>query len=436
MGDGIHFSLEARIFHSVCIALVVGIGVNIPIAAYMGIMPLVILLTIVVLTAILLYYFSRFQGMYSLVAGIFQVFVNIAVAANYYYNSGINGPTYTIAMLAFMVIVVTVPARQYYIWLPLNILVVVSLVTLEFMIPGWVTVTYSDARSRYIDMVASYVIIAGFAFLVTVFVKNAYNVQRSKLVNKSKDLEAANVTKNKLLSILGHDLKEPLASLQVYLELLSDAALDEDEKKMIQSQILLVTKNASAILSNVLAWSRGQMHSFQAEKQALSLLEVLKPVVDLAGGISREKNISFSIDIPATAIIQADRRMLELIIRNLLTNAVKFTPAGGAICLSAHFTETECVLCVRDNGVGIAPELQPDIFTLGVKSVAGTRNEKGAGLGLVLCHEFAQLQQGRLSFESKLNEGTSFFLSLPHTQVNPAQGKLVRPFEEAASDLL
>jgi signal transduction histidine kinase len=414
MGDEISFSLEARIFHSVCIALIVGVSVNIPIAFYMRIPELAGLLSLVVLVAALLYYLSRFRGLHQTVAVIFQVFVNLALIVNYYFNSGINGPTYTISMLAFMVIVATAPPRQYYVWLPLNIIMIVGLITAEYLLPGWIQVSYKDGESKYIDMVTSYLVLAGFAFLITVFTKNAYNYQRHRLIAQSRDLEAANAAKNKLLSILGHDLKQPLASLQAYLELLSDFDLEEKEKKEIQDQLLLVTKNASAMLSNLLAWSRGQMQNLHADIQPLRVLEALAPVTDLAGSISKDKSILLQIDIPEASIVKADRQMLELIVRNLLMNAIKFTPAGGSIWLSVQSTDEACIIRVKDNGVGISPEIQPYIFSLGIRSGIGTGHEKGTGLGLVLCQEFTQLQGGELRFESRVGEGTTFSLVLPN----------------------
>jgi signal transduction histidine kinase len=412
MGDAISFSLEARIFHSVCIALIVGVSINIPIAFYMRIPELAGLLSLVVLVAALLYYLSRFRGLHQTVAIIFQVFVNLALIVNYYFNSGINGPTYTISLLAFMVIVATAPPRQYYLWLPLNIIMIVGLITAEYLLPGWIQVSYKDGESKYIDMVTSYLVLAGFAFLITVFTKSAYNYQRHRLIAQSRDLEAANAAKNKLLSILGHDLKQPLASLQAYLELLSDFDLAEKEKKEIQDQLLLVTKNASAMLSNLLAWSRGQMQNLHADIQPLRVLEVLAPVTDLAGSIGKYKSISLQIDIPEAAIVKADRQMLELIVRNLLMNAIKFTPAGGSIRLSVQSTDETCIIRVKDNGVGISPEIQPYIFSLGIRPGIGTGHEKGTGLGLVLCQEFTQLQGGELSFESRAGEGTTFSLML------------------------
>ncbi|TDE10830.1 sensor histidine kinase [Dyadobacter psychrotolerans] len=413
VGSGSFFKLETRIFHAVCLALVVCISINIPVALYLQIPSLAVLLSAVVVSAGILYYLSRIKSMHQLSAGVFQVFVNVALVFNYYFNSGINGPTYTIFLLAFLVCVVTSPTKQYYLWLPLNILLVTGLLTVEFLFPETIKLTYPDSQGRYIDMVFSYLIIAGFAFMVTVYIIKAYNKQREELIIKTQDLETANVTKNKLLSVIGHDLKEPIASLQSYLEVLVDFELDEQEKQQIKSQLLAMTKNASMMLSNILLWTRGQMQHFNPDLHTLSVSEALESVISQVQRIADNKQIRFWIDIPAVITVKADRQMFELVVRNILMNAIKFTSSRGNIWLSANIENQQCVICIKDDGIGIPDQLQKDIFSLSVKSQQGTDLERGVGLGLMLCKEFTELQGGEITFKSRLAEGTTFRLSFP-----------------------
>ncbi|ANH82008.1 hypothetical protein A8C56_14440 [Niabella ginsenosidivorans] len=417
IGSSIFFTLEARIFHAVCIGLIACISVNIPIAVYLGIPRVPLLLSGVSVVAGVLYYLSRFKGLYPVSVALFQVFVNIALIANYYFNSGINGPTYTIFLLAFLVSVATSPTRQYYIWLPLNVLLITGLMTVELMQPGMIRLTYRNATSRYVDLATSYCIIAGFAFLITAYIRKAYNRQREELVAQSAALRAANNTRNRLLSILGHDLKEPLASLQGYLEMLADFDLEEEEKKEINSQLLVMTKNTSIMLSNILLWTRNQEQHFHANLQPLAVSDALRSVNDLARSISSRKQITFRSDLPEDAGVMADRQMLELIVRNLLMNAIKFTPKEGNICLSAQIDGTDCRIIVRDDGIGIPEALQPHIFSLESRPRFGTESEKGTGLGLMLCKEFTDIMGGQLTFTSDAAGGTTFVLTLPSVPV-------------------
>ncbi len=412
-GSKSSFTLETRIFHAVCLVLIVCISVNIPIAFYLRIPELPVLLGTVAGTAGVLYYFSRVRGYHQVSAGIFQVFVNIALALNYYYNSGINGPSYTIFLLAFLVSVATSPTRQYVLWLPLNILLLIGLLTIEFRYPGLIKFSYADDKGKYIDLVFSYVVIAGFAFLITAYIRRAYNRQREELIANSEALEAANVTKNKLLSIIGHDLKEPLASLQNYLEILVDFDLGEKEKRELESQLLAMTKNASIMLSNILHWTKGQMQSFNPDLRTLSVSETLGPVLYQAENIGKNKQIHLHTDIPESIYVKADQQMFELIVRNLLMNAIKFTPKGGNIWLKAYIENKNCVITVSDDGLGIPAELQKNIFLLGAKSQQGTELEGGVGLGLTLCKEFTEMQSATIDFSSTAGQGTTFRLVFP-----------------------
>lgn len=413
IGDENNFTLEERTFHAVCISLVISLAICIPVVIFLHIPQLAILLTVVVLMGFAMYYLSRFKKLYRVMAALFQILIYIALIGNYYYNSGAEGPTYAIFLLAFLVSVVTCPTKQYYIWLPVNVLLIIGLLTVEFMIPESIHSTYKNDISRYTDLAYSYIIIATFAFLITLFVRKTYNKQRAALEAQSEELRAANAIRNKLLSILSHDLKEPLNSLQGYLQVLTDFELDEDEKKEMEGQLLNMTKNTSLMLSNILLWANGQSHHFRADIKSLVLINALCPVWELTKSIGSSKKITMHLEVPADAMVLADPQMLELVVRNLLMNAIKFTPQGKNIWLSASEDMGRCIISIRDEGVGIPLELQKNIFSLGVKPGVGTELEKGTGLGLVLCKEFIELMNGSISFESTLNEGTTFYIALP-----------------------
>lgn len=419
VGDESVFALEERIFHAVCIALIISVAICIPASFLLHIPQLFVLLSIVAIAAGGIYYLSRFKGLHQAAAVVFQLFVNLALVANYYYNSGVNGPTYAIFLLAFLVTVATCPVKQYYVWLPLNVILIITMLTIEFMVPGIIVSTYKDNISRYTDLIYSYIIIAAFAFLVTAYIRKTYNRQREELLAQSEALRAANATRNKLLSILSHDLKEPLNSLQGYLQVLADFDFEEDEKKEMEKQLLIMTKNTSHMLSNILLWANDQTQRFQPDLKSLPLQNTLRPVVELASSISRSKKVTLHIDIPEHIMVSADQQMLELIVRNLLVNAIKFTPQGKNIWLSAQVDRDNCMVKVKDEGVGIPPELKQNIFSLGAKPGIGTDMEKGTGLGLVLCKEFAELMKGDITFESNVNEGALFTVTLPASKTKP-----------------
>lgn len=429
VGRKAELTLEARIFHAICLAVIFCLSLSVPINFFLDMDDLSFLLMGVVAVTGVLYYLSRVRGLHKLSSAIFQGFVLLALIGNYYLNSGIAGPSYAMFLLSFMVSVVTSPPRQYFIWLPLNVITLVSLITIEFYQRGSIAITYTDKTSQYVDLLFSYGALAAFALLIGGFVSKAYHKQREELMAQSAALEQAHHTKDKLLSILGHDLKEPLASLQGYLELLADFDLEEEERREMNQQLLTMTKNTSLMLSNILAWTRSHGHSFQVDRRSLLVQDSLQQVVELARSISTSKQVTLWVDIPEGASVEADPDMLALVVRNLLMNAIKFTPRGGNVWLSADAGEGHCNITVRDDGIGIPTALRKQLFSIESGSRRGTASEKGTGLGLMLCKEFTTLMEGKISFVSTKDGGSTFFLKLP-----PAQHQVLRPDTEAQAD--
>lgn len=412
VGDRTTFGLKTQIFHGVCVAIIIGIGVNLPLALMMEASQLAVVICAVTIGVMFLLYQSRVKRRFNLSVTLFHVLVNIGLCSAYYYSSGIYGVGYAVFLVAFFVSVLTAPKRQYYIWLPLNVLLLVALMTWEYLNPGAVPEKYPDNFSRYIDFMFSYLIGTGFIFFTLSFVWTAYKRQHNELRAQKADLEKANRTKNMLLSILGHDLKEPLASLEGYLEMLTELELDEDEKKQINTQLLAMTKNTSLLLTNLVTWTKSQTYSFLGRFEVLNVREALAPVIALAGSVGQKKQISVTVDVPAALGVRADKQMLSLIVRNLLMNAIKFTPKGGHILLQAKPNVGECIITITDNGIGIPPALQAGIFSMNNEARRGTESEKGAGIGLMLCKDFADILGGKLSFTTSTN-GTSFSLVVP-----------------------
>jgi two-component system sensor histidine kinase/response regulator len=214
------------------------------------------------------------------------------------------------------------------------------------------------------------------------------------------------------LSILAHDLKDPLASIQSFLELLSEYNIEEAERINIEKELLTRTQNASQMLANVLTWSKSQMDGVQPQIRTLNLAGTLGSTLQLSKSIAAEKGIETQFAIPENICVAADADMLQLVIRNLLMNAIKFTYPGGKIKLSTRLVDDKCTIMITDTGIGIPEEKKNTVFSLSDKTTYGTENEKGAGLGLVLCKNFIELQDGKIWFESQPGQGTAFFIAL------------------------
>jgi len=406
------FSLEARIFNATCVTSAVSVFLTIFLNFLLGIPQLVILMIAIFVSTLLFYYYSRFKMKLDICIIAYMIAFNILLIVNFKYNSGINGPTLLIFLLSYFLTISIVPQKQYWFWITLNLVVVAMLLVIEYEYPGTIINTYADTKSRFIDHGCTYIFMALFIFMVTTSVRRSYHTEHKLAEQKTTELENANDTKNKLFSILAHDLRTPLTSIQNYLEILSEFEIDEVERLSINNALLNSTRNTQQMLSNLLLWSKSQMEGVTVNLVKVNPKEILQGTFQIHQTIAAEKDIQLVNQLKNNVFIVADADMLQLIVRNLINNAIKFTNAGGEIVVSDDIVGNNCRIIIKDNGTGIPFETQGSIFSLKVNSSFGTKNEKGVGLGLVLCKEFTELQNGKITFESTPSVGTAFYISL------------------------
>jgi signal transduction histidine kinase len=159
------------------------------------------------------------------------------------------------------------------------------------------------------------------------------------------------------------------------------------------------------------------MDGVSVNLEELHLADTLKPIIAVHSAIAGEKYIRLKSTLTADAWIVADANMLQLVVRNLLNNAIKFTKSGGEITITSELHGNRWHIIVTDTGVGIDDERKSTIFSIKSQSTYGTRTEKGTGLGLLLCKEFTELQHGEIGFESTVGAGTTFYISMPASRL-------------------
>jgi two-component system sensor histidine kinase/response regulator len=181
----------------------------------------------------------------------------------------------------------------------------------------------------------------------------------------------------------------------------------------LENELLEATNSTMDMLTNLLQWSRSQMEGSSVNLLKLNLLAAITSTLEMGKTQAEKKDITFNYVIEPGITVVADTDMLQLVVRNLVSNAIKFTPNGGIININAALLQQECKITVSDNGKGIDPQKQENIFSINAKPTFGTNNEKGVGLGLLLCKEFIERQGGRIGFESISGRGSSFFIFIP-----------------------
>ncbi len=238
----------------------------------------------------------------------------------------------------------------------------------------------------------------------------------SEVVRTKEKLEQLNDEKNKLFSIIAHDLRSPLTSVLASQELLEFLG-DDVSKEDLMEQLAGVHGNVQivySLLENLLEWARIQMDQVAFEPAPCDLGRLAEQTTMLLGPVGAQKSVTVINNVPAETIAYGDTNMVDTIIRNLTNNSVKFTPEGGSVTISAQPRDNDMVISIRDTGVGIPKDRLPTLFVLEKGSTTrGTKGEKGTGLGLILCRDMVEKNHGEIWAESEEGKGSNFFFSLP-----------------------
>jgi signal transduction histidine kinase/uncharacterized protein HemY len=237
-----------------------------------------------------------------------------------------------------------------------------------------------------------------------------------KLRESEEELRYLNQTKDKFFSIIAHDLKNPLGGLVSLTELMNQnyEQLDEQERREISVLMNDSARQLNALLENLLHWSRVQLGKMPFKPEYIELVGVIEECFLLQKLNAANKKIRLLNLVGQAIKVWADADMLSLILRNLISNAIKFTPENGTITLSAdENTDKYLAICIADTGVGLTDEEKSKLFRLDVRfSTSGTNDEPGTGLGLLLCKECVERQGGTIRVESIPNQGSKFIFTL------------------------
>src|SRR5690606_28017380 len=215
--------------------------------------------------------------------------------------------------------------------------------------------------------------------------------------------------------IVSHDLKASISSIKGFLDLLKEDSISRDEFDELIPELSENANNASLLLFNLLNWSKSQMQNLEPNPEMLNIQEVFQTKLSLIEQKAEQKRIVI-IDETQRDFIYADKSMVEIVIQNLITNAVKFCRVGDIITVSNKEHNGKSLICVEDTGVGISKENLNKLFKGNNFTTIGTKNEKGTGLGLTICKELVELNKGRIWVESTQNVGSKFYVELPKAQ--------------------
>lgn len=239
---------------------------------------------------------------------------------------------------------------------------------------------------------------------------------RKQILEQSEQILKINKTKDRLYSVIAHDIKSPFANITMLLTTVSEGYLEPgtDEFNEILQSINTSTKETYALLENLLQWTRSQTGDLECSPEVLDVEELVGRVIRFLKPNAVKKDIKLTSSLEEGLLIKADRNMTLSILQNLFANAIKFTREGGSVTLKGHKKLDQVVIKVIDTGVGMSPDMQKKLFVEDQHfSTQGTNSEKGSGLGLLIVKDFIRRNHGTLTIESQPDKGTTFIITLP-----------------------
>jgi two-component system, sensor histidine kinase and response regulator len=354
------------------------------------------------------------------------IVMNISILIlNFFFNGGYQGPTnYGFFIMTFLLTLVF-KGRLKFVWLAVLLLTHFIIMYLDIFDLKEVTNGYDDPVSLYIDHIFAFAGCAVFVFAVNdLFTRNYF--QQGVLLEKASRkldlqmaaLEEINQGKDKLLGILAHDLRAPISSTGQILELIKNQALDKSEQELLFQSLEKQYKEMEQTLNSTLDFVLAEINSNQ-EKSAPVLSNpqafTEKIIQSFATRLeSKRQEVSLIVEgMDSNTTINFERNELEVILRNLLDNAIKFSPEGGVIQILLILNARSLCWKIKDQGPGLDKQTGDQLFKFKVQSSKGTRNERGIGLGMYLCKSLADKIGAQLFFETITGSGTTFILEKP-----------------------
>ncbi|WP_340154071.1 HAMP domain-containing sensor histidine kinase [uncultured Marivirga sp.] len=239
-------------------------------------------------------------------------------------------------------------------------------------------------------------------------------IHKNELDLEVQKVDELNRVKNKLFSIISHDLRGPIVSLKGIVGLYKKGAVTVDEFKQLTNNLEDDLNNSSNLLDNLLAWSKSQLQGLDINKGRVNLQEELSMLKNLFSSQLKSKGISLDIDLEDQQEIVVDKETIQIVFRNILSNAIKFTPLGGKISVTSKNDDDGMIaISFTDSGIGMPPEKLDNLFQINKNTLIGTSSASGAGIGLLLVKEFVELNNGDIAVSSALGKGTTFKIRLP-----------------------
>jgi signal transduction histidine kinase len=337
------------------------------------------------------------------------------ISAIWVFNGGIDGSVFMPAFIILILGLLVAPEKTKKYIITLFIALNIFILLIQFYRPELI-IEFPNETDRWRDYIITFIYSSCFIYLIIRFVHKNYTLERLKAEKSEIKLRKLNADKDRFIAILGHDLKNPFNSLLGLSEILIEDVhkVDIEEVEIIANHINTTAKNTYKLLEDILMWARAQQNSISFKPQLLNLKDICISTLEVLDPNAIAKNITIKYSAADEISIFADIDMLKTILRNFVSNAIKFTKKGGTININAEENSGEVRISVSDTGIGISDVDLAKLFDISqFISSKGTENEKGTGLGLLICKEFVEKHGGKIWADSTPGKGSSFHFTVP-----------------------
>lgn len=406
-GDIDSFSLQARIYHSVCIATIL-VMVYVVIFSFLNALLVTGLATMLIIPVqLLLFYLSRYRNKTSLSFSLYGLLIYVFFIFSYRVNDGVSGSSMLSFLSVYFLSLAIAEQRHYWLWTLSNLFVVISLIICEFTVVGFVHYTYENDQQRMIDLISTYVVTVILLLACISYIISNYRKERQKVEVWAAELDRLHDEKSQLIEIISHDYQTPLHSIKHYLDILRKYEIGGQVRRDMENELSQTLANTQNLLLNLLEPTK-RVDVAADWRTNVDISTLLSPILAVYSPIAMDKDVELLTGIPDNLQIWSNRSSLSVVLRNMVNNAVKYTPKGGWIRLSHENREKAHVLFVSNSAYIADPFILREAkacFEGGVPRLTT--------LGLKLIKRYVDLLGATVSLESSPDEGTTFVLTIP-----------------------
>ena len=365
---------------------------------------------------ILFYFLARYKNKYRV--GYITVAFIIFLSTVWVANGGVNGTSPVLFLVAIIVTVGISKPKHHYIFILIFFLHLLTMLVLDEYVIHDMIIPYPNKHSYYQDLIFTYAISMLIVFWILRFYKLAYIKENDKLTRQKEELEKNISVKNMYFTIMVHDLKSSFSNILGFTDIMtttSDQPMTNEQYKRFAQLTQLSANRSFELLEDILEWSRIQQDIFKLNSEKIKLSSSLLNVLNICSVSLNQKNITLNNEIDTNTYVTSDVYYLETILRNLITNAIKYTPIGGKITLSTYdYSADEIAISVCDTGIGMDENWVENLFNFDFNSKRpGTEGETSNGIGLKICKELTLKQGSQIFATSEPGKGSTFTFTVP-----------------------